>query len=284
MTVLDGNFFEGTGKLASKLRIDRLGMDISYQVERARRQGENMDRAKPVLGIGPNACQVTNLAAGMRNHCFWLLLMMAGVAAWGRQPISPVSADQALAKLKDGNRRYSQNKEQHPDETLARRIELQNAQHPFAVILSCSDSRVPPELIFDQGLGDLFVIRVAGNIVADDGLGSIEYAVEHLHTKLILVLAHEKCGAVSAAVEGGNASGHLKSLLYAIQPAVEATRDLPGDKVHNCVRANGLRAARQIRESKPVLKELLQREGVRIVAADYALDSGIVTLLDESSR
>jgi hypothetical protein len=153
MTVLDGNFFEGTGKLASKLRIDRLGMDISYQVERARRQGENMDRAKPVLGIGPNACQVTNLAAGMRNHCFWLLLMMAGVAAWGRQPISPVSADQALAKLKDGNRRYSQNKEQHPDETLARRIELQNAQHPFAVILSCSDSRVPPELIFDQGLG-----------------------------------------------------------------------------------------------------------------------------------
>jgi len=240
--------------------------------------------AKRILENGPNACQVKNLAAGMRNHCLCLLLIMAGVAAWGQQPDSPVSADQALAKLRDGNRRYSQNKEQHPDETLARRIELQSSQHPFAVILSCSDSRVPPELIFDQGLGDLFVIRVAGNIVADDGLGSIEYAVEHLHTKLVLVLAHEKCGAVSAAVEGENASGHLKSLLSAIQPSVEATRNLPGDKIHNCVRANALRAARQIRESKPVLTEFLQREGVRIVAADYALDSGIVTLFDESSQ
>lgn len=240
--------------------------------------------AKRILENGPNACQVKNLAAGMRNHCLCLLLIMAGVAAWGQQPDSPVSADQALAKLRDGNRRYSQNKEQHPDETLARRIELQSSQHPFAVILSCSDSRVPPELIFDQGLGDLFVIRVAGNIVADDGLGSIEYAVEHLHTKLVLVLAHEKCGAVSAAVEGENASGHLRSLLDAIQPSVEATRNLPGDKVHNCVRANALRAARQIRESKPVLTEFLQREGVRIVAADYALDSGIVTLFDESSQ
>jgi len=155
-----------------------------------------MDRAKRVLENGPNACQVPNLAAAIRNHCFCVLLIMAGVAAWGRQPVSPVSADRAVAKLMDGNRLYSQNKEQHPDETLARRIELQSAQHPFAVILSCSDSRVPPELIFDQGLGDLFVIRVAGNIVADDGLGSIEYAVEHLKTRLIVVLGHEKCGAV----------------------------------------------------------------------------------------
>jgi len=180
----------------------------------------------------------------------------------------------------EGNKRYSSNKEQHPDESLARRRELLQSQHPFAVILSCADSRVPPELIFDQGLGDLFVIRVAGNIAADDDLASIEYSVEHLHTKLIMVLGHEKCGAVTAAVEGGNAEGHLKTLVSAIQPSVEETRHLVGDTIHNCVIANARHVARQIRESEPVLKKLVDNGEVKVVAADYALDSGIVTLLE----
>jgi carbonic anhydrase len=209
------------------------------------------------------------------------MLIMAVATAWCQQPASPVTADQALARLMEGNKRYAQDKEQHPDETLIRRKELEGGQNPFAVILSCADSRVPPELVFDQGLGDLFVVRVAGNITDDDDLGSIEYAVEHLHTKLILVLGHEKCGAVSAAVEDANESGRLKSLLSAIQPAVEETRNLPGDKIHNCVIANARRAARQIRESDPVLKELIRKEGAKVVAADYALDSGIVTLLEK---
>lgn len=165
---------------------------------------------------------------------------------------------------------------------MARRRELESAQHPFAVVLSCADSRVPPELIFDQGLGDLFVIRVAGNIATDDTLGSIEYAVEHLHTKLIMVLGHEKCGAVSAAVEGANAAGHLKVLLLAIQPSVEKTRNVPGDRIHNCVVANAVRVAQEIRESEPVLKSLIQKEDVKIVAADYALNSGLATLLEEA--
>jgi carbonic anhydrase len=129
-------------------------------------------------------------------------------------------------------------------------------------------------------LGDLFVIRVAGNIAADDDLGSIEYAVEHLHTKLIMVLGHEKCGAVSAAVEGANAQGHLKTILSAIQPSVEETRHVTGDTVHNCVVANARRVARQIRESEPILRGLIEEEGVKVVAADYALDSGIVTVLE----
>jgi carbonic anhydrase len=209
------------------------------------------------------------------------MLIIAVATAWCQQPAGAVTADQALARLMEGNKRYAQDKEQHPDETLARRKELQVGQHPIAVILSCADSRVPPELVFDQGLGDLFVVRVAGNITDDDDLGSIEYAVEHLHTKLILVLGHEKCGAVSAAVESANESGRLKSLLSAIQPAVEETRDLPGDKIHNCVIANARRAARQIRESDPVLKELIRKEEAKVVAADYALDSGIVTLLEK---
>jgi carbonic anhydrase len=227
----------------------------------------------------PDARSRDVFAGNMRISWCCLLLMLAGTAAWCQ---NPNSADQALAKLIDGNKRYARNKEQHPDETLARRRELVAEQHPFAVILSCADSRVPPELVFDQGLGDLFVIRVAGNIADDDVLGSIEYALEHLHTKLIVVLGHEKCGAVSAAVEHGGESGHLKSIVSAIQPSVEETRSLPGDKIHNCVIANARRVARQIRESEPVLRELIQKENAKVTAADYALDSGLVTFLEES--
>lgn len=202
---------------------------------------------------------------------------------WAQEPAA-VPADQALNRLMEGNRRYSQNKEQHPHESTARRKELETGQHPFAVILSCADSRVPPELVFDQGLGDLFVIRVAGNIAGDDDLASIEYAVEHLHTKLILVLGHENCGAITAAVEGANASGHLKSLLSAIQPSVVEARSMPGDLIHNCVIANARRVAREIRESDPVLKELINKEAVRVVPASYALHGGTVTLLEPANR
>jgi len=214
--------------------------------------------------------------------CIPLLLTSSCTSARNQQhDDAALSADQALAMLIQGNQRYSQNKEQHPDETSDRRKALESAQHPFAVILSCADSRVPPELVFDQGLGDLFVIRVAGNIAAADELGSIEYAVEHLHTPLIVVLGHEKCGAVTAALQSGDAPGHLKSLVAAIQPSVEETRNLPGDKVHNCVLANARRVARQIRESEPILHELVEKGSVKVVAADYALDSGKVTILDD---
>jgi carbonic anhydrase len=208
-----------------------------------------------------------------------LLLLATSVSAWA-QPVRGVSTDDALRKLLDGNQRYVRHKEKHPDQSLARRKELEGGQHPFAVILGCADSRVSPELLFDQGLGDLFVIRVAGNVVDDAVLGSIEYAVEHLGTKLIMVLGHEKCGAVSAAVEGGNAPGHLPALVQPIQPSVDATRNDPGDKVHNCVVANARRVAGQIRASEPVLKEAVQKNGLKVVAADYALDTGRVTLLD----
>ena len=216
------------------------------------------------------------------TFCSSLLLIAAGIKGWGQHQDNGVPADQALARLMEGNRRYVRDKEQHPDETLARRRELQDGQHPFAVILSCSDSRVPPELIFDQGLGDLFAIRVAGNIVGDDELASIEYAVEHLHTKLIVVLGHEKCVAVTAAVQGENEPGHLKAVLSAIQPSVDETRNIPGDKVHNCVLANARRVSRQIRESEPVLRELVENGSVRVVAADYALASGKVTILQDA--
>ena len=208
------------------------------------------------------------------------ILLTALMTAWGQPPPRLVSADEALTRLMEGNQRYVWHRVRHPDESVARRKQLETAQHPFAVILACADSRVPPELVFDQGLGDLFVVRVAGNVVDDAVLGSIEYAVEHLNTKLIMVLGHEKCGAVSAAVEGGDPPGHLKSLVQAIQPSVDATRNEPGDKIHNCVIANARRVAGQIRASEPVLKEAVQKNGLQVVAADYALDTGKVTLLD----
>ena len=215
------------------------------------------------------------------NFCAMVLVVLcAGLGLPGQEALPALSADNALTRLVEGNQRYIRHREQHPDQSLTRQKELVGGQHPFAVILGCADSRVPPELLFDQGLGDLFVIRVAGNIVDDAVLGSIEYAVEHLGTKLILVLAHEKCGAVSAAVEGGEASGHLKALVTAIHPSVVATAQDPGDKIHNCVIANARRVARQLRQSEPFLKEAVERNELTIVAADYALDTGKVNLLD----
>jgi carbonic anhydrase len=208
------------------------------------------------------------------------LMTLGGAQTWSQEGSSGAPADAALARLMEGNRRYTHQKVKHPDESLSRRKELEGTQHPFAVILGCADSRVPPELLFDQGLGDLFVIRVAGNIVDDAILGSIEYAVEHLNTKLIVVLGHEKCGAVTAAVEGGAPAGHLAALVEAIRPVLAVTADMPGDKIHNCVLENARRVARQVRQSEPVLKEAGERRGLKVIAADYALDTGAVTLLD----
>lgn len=217
-----------------------------------------------------------------RNWRACLGFLLSGGAVWAQTSGAGLSPDEALSRLMAGNQRYVGAKEQHPDESLARRKELVGGQNPFAVVLGCADSRVSPELLFDQGLGDLFVIRVAGNIVDDAILGSIEYAVEHLGTKLIVVLGHEKCGAVSAAVEGGEAAGHLKALVAAILPSVKATAGDPGDKVHNCVIANARRVAMQIRQSQPILKEYVERKKLKVVAADYALDTSRVNLLDES--
>lgn len=207
-----------------------------------------------------------------------LAFVLHAAGAWAQHPAQSLPADDALARLMAGNQRYVHNNAQRPNQSGARRKELTAGQHPFAVVLGCADSRVSPELVFDQGLGDLFVLRVAGNIANDAVLGSIEYAVEHLGTTLIVVLGHEKCGAVSAAVEGGNPAGHLSAITGPIRPAVDATVNQPGDKVHNCVIENARRVAQQIRDSEPVLKEYVKEKGVKVVAADYELDTGKVNL------
>jgi carbonic anhydrase len=194
-----------------------------------------------------------------------------------------ITADSVLAELKIGNKHHVAHRYQHPHETLDRQRQLVSGQHPHAEILSCSDSRVPPEIVFDQGLGDLFIIRVAGNVASDIEIGSLEYGAEHLRVPLIVVLGHESCGAVTAAVQGGPPEGHIGSLVDLIKPAVEKTRGLPGDPVSNAVRMNVELVVKQLRSSTPILSELVAHGKLRIVGAVYSIDTGAVTWLPDVS-
>jgi carbonic anhydrase len=187
--------------------------------------------------------------------------------------------EQALQKLIEGNKRFTSSKQSHPNQDRERRQELAKGQKPFAVIVGCSDSRVPPEIIFDQGLGDLFVIRVAGNIVDDVALGSIEYAVDHLGTRLIVVLGHSKCGAVTATVQGGTPHGHVGSIMEAIKPAISAAKDLPGNLADNTIKANARLVASQIQSSQPILSELARLDKIAVVSAYYDIENGEVHTL-----
>lgn len=193
-----------------------------------------------------------------------------------------ITSDSVLAELKSGNGRHVAHRYQHPHETLDRRRQLVSGQHPHAEILSCSDSRVPPEIVFDQGLGDLFIVRVAGNVASDTELGSLEYGAEHLHVPVIVVLGHESCGAVTAAVQGGPLEGHIAALIDLIKPAVEKTRGMSGDPVANAVRMNVAMVVKQLRSSTPVLSELVAQHKLRIVGAVYSIETGSVTWLPDA--
>jgi len=191
--------------------------------------------------------------------------------------------DTALApldKLKVGNERFVSGHPVHPDETLDRIRELKKGQNPFVVVVSCSDSRLPPELIFDQGLGDVFSIRTAGNVIGDYELGSIEYAVEHLHCKLIVVLGHENCGAIQAYATSGNEkhNDHIQTLVDYIA-AEEEEKIVPDSLRSNIdilVKANIAHAVNLLSSSTPVLKPLVDKNEIKIIGAYYDLDSGNV--------
>lgn len=194
----------------------------------------------------------------------------------------PVNATQALARLIAGNDRYIQGQPNHPNNNRARREATANGQAPFAVILTCADSRVPPELIFDQGVGDLFVIRVAGNILNRDVvLGSIEYALEHLGTNLVVVMGHQGCGAVSAAIaDGGNNSPAIEEIVRAIRPVVQQARQYEGDLLDNTIRLNARSVTEALKTAKPIVHDLVEHQDVQIVSAYYTLDTGRVAFLD----
>ncbi len=190
----------------------------------------------------------------------------------------PIEASEALSRLMEGNSRYRTDRMQRPNADSARRDSLTGGQAPFAVVLACADSRVVPELIFDQGIGDLFVIRLAGNIVDDGVRGSIEYAVAHLGTRLVLVLGHQSCGAVTAAVAGEPTACSIDALIEAIAPAVAEARGLPGDVVDNAIRANARQVAQALSEHPAVLGPAT-KAGLRILPAYYRLDDGGVELI-----
>jgi carbonic anhydrase len=223
------------------------------------------------------------------------------------QPI--VSPAEAISRLKEGNDRFTAGKPQHPHESVdernyiaansyenagtmslgmtseqaaKRRAELAKSQHPFAIILSCSDSRVPPEIVFDEGLGDLFIIRVAGNVLNDEGLGSIEYGVDILGARLIVVLGHQSCGAVDAAMKTlaakGKAPGHIQSLVTAIKPVVDST---PKGDLDTTIKANVNHVVDALRSSTPILKTRVDSGDVQVIGGYYSLDTGAVTFLDK---
>ncbi len=183
-------------------------------------------------------------------------------------------------KLKEGNEKFVSGHPVHPDESLNRIRELKKGQNPFAVVLSCSDSRLPPELIFDQGLGDIFSIRTAGNIIGDYELGSIEYAVEHLHCKLIVVLGHENCGAIQAyaASEHEKHNDHIQKLIdyIAAEEEEQIVPDSLKSNIDVLVKANILHGVNLLKSSVPVLKPLVDKNEIEIIGGYYDLDNGKV--------
>ncbi len=188
----------------------------------------------------------------------------------------------ALEQLVAGNRRYVAGRPIHTEHT-ARREENAGKQHPFAIVLSCSDSRVPPEIVFDQGIGDLFVVRVAGNVATDVGIGSIEYAVSHFASALLVVLGHTNCGAVHATVDalesGSSAPGHIKAIVDQIVPAAVATRHESGDKYLNATKANARGVASKLHATQPIIAPQVQKKQLEVASALYSLETGLVSLL-----
>lgn len=190
-----------------------------------------------------------------------------------------MSAEQALQLLQEGNQRFRKNNPQAKNIDSERRQELlTKGQKPFAVVLGCSDSRIPPEVIFDQALGDIFVIRVAGNVVSAIELGSIEYGTEHLQVPLLVLLGHDNCGAVKATVDGGEAPGSIGAIVEMIKPSVEKARAEGAVGVELCEKAcdHNLQAMLAIVEQSPVIKEMVEHGHLKIVLAKYLQNSGEV--------
>ncbi|MEJ1960738.1 MAG: carbonic anhydrase [Gammaproteobacteria bacterium] len=202
-----------------------------------------------------------------------------------------VSAQEALERLREGNQRYVE--ETRSSDTLtgrSRRRAVADGQTPFAVILGCSDSRVPAEIVFDQGLGDLFVIRVAGNIVAPSQIGSVEFAAERYGVRLVVVLGHSNCGAILATIDelgrgSKEQSRHLRSIVDRIRPSVQSFIGTPiandhDQLVHHAVRANIRMSSNHLRHGSDVLEQLIETNGLMVVGAEYSLDTGVVEFFE----
>jgi carbonic anhydrase len=216
-----------------------------------------------------------------------------GKPAW--RTALTISPRDAIERLRDGNRRFATNMHSFdPPGSDAQRVELANEQHPFAIVLGCSDSRVPPEIIFDQGFGDLFVVRVAGNIAAPSQVGSVEIAASQFGTLLVVVLGHSQCGAIRTTLEElqrpkKSRSPYFRSIVDRIRPSVTGLLDTelkndPDALMKQAVRANVRASANQLRHRSAVLKQLIQNEDLAVVGAEYSLETGIVDFFDSELR
>jgi len=203
-----------------------------------------------------------------------------------------ISAREALDRLRAGNRRFASDVHAAAaSPTQRRRDELAQTQEPFAIVLGCSDSRVPAEIVFDQGLGDLFVIRVAGNIVAPSQVGSVEFAAARFGTRLVVVMGHSQCGAIVATLDemlgrGSSESMNLRAIVDRVRPSVEAllAGRGPVDRetlIDEAVRANVRVSVDHLRHGSELLERLIRKDGLRVVGAEYSLETGVVTFFDE---
>ena len=206
------------------------------------------------------------------------MLLMSVRGAVSAEHAPAMSADQALKLLLEGNQRFIAGKTEHPNQTPARRVEIAKGQHPFAAVLACSDSRTSPEVVFDRGLGDIFVVRVAGNVADQVVIESLDYSVKHLGVRVVMILGHRRCGAVIAAVEGHEEPGDVGPMLTELRPAVEASKGEPGDPVENAVRENVKLVMKKLATSEE-LAAIVKSGELRIVGGVYDLDTGKIEML-----
>ena len=191
-----------------------------------------------------------------------------------------MSAADGLKLLLEGNQRFINGKPEHPNQSIARRTEVAKGQHPFAAVLACSDSRTSPEIIFDRGLGDIFVARVAGNVADQVVIDSLDYSVKHLGVRVVMILGHNRCGAVTAAVQGHEEEGDVGPMLSELRPAVEASKGMPGNPVENAVRENVKFVVKKLADS-PELAAMVKSGELKIVGGVYDLDTGKIEMVNQ---
>jgi carbonic anhydrase len=216
---------------------------------------------------------------------FKVLLALLMVVVFSGSVFAVSAGDESLQKLMDGNKRYVEGKLANKDLGASKRNELSSkGQKPFAIVITCSDSRVPPELLFDQGLGDVFVIRVAGNVVDPIALGSVEYGAEHLHAPLVFILGHTKCGAVTATLEAkGEPEGNIGAIVKKIQPAAAVAKKKGGSKdemLETAIHENMKNVYKDLMNKSTIIPELVHEGKVKIVAGEYDITTGKVAMMD----
>jgi len=220
----------------------------------------------------------------MKKGLLFISLAVIFLSESGCRPMQqePVS-ENPVKQLLDGNNRFVSMHARHPHETRERVKEIAEGQHPFAAVICCSDSRVPPEVVFDQGLGDLFVVRTAGNLMGGLEIGSIEYAVEHLGVKQVVVMGHKECGAIRAFAEGGEVPGHIKDIVDSIKSEKEIQLIPVNDKnlLDDCIRANILHGIHQLKQQSSIIAEKIRKGELQICGACYDIRRGLVELVKE---